>query len=298
MYKKMVVLLDGSELAEVVFDYAQELAARLHLDIELLNVCTKGEADQMPMRRAYIEQKAGLLCAKAEETRRRHDGDDLAECIHSRGTVVCGYPAEEILRYIDENEIDLVLMSTHGSSGIRAWDLGEVANKVVHASKVPVWLVPAELRDEVRADTLPKRRMIVPLSGTKESEAVIPHVVDLVTQRAAEGETVLVQVYEPPLNITSRMVLDGVDADRARMKAYLESVAAPMREQGVEVRTEVLTGDAPGAIIEFMKDNPAQLVAMATRGHTGLRRMFFGSVSEGMIHLIKVTPLLLVSSAE
>jgi nucleotide-binding universal stress UspA family protein len=298
MYKKMVVLLDGSELAEAVFDYAQELAGRLHLDIELLNVCAEGEADQMPMRRAYIEQKAAEVCAKAEEARQRADGQATAECIHSKGTVACGYPAEEILKYVDENDIDLVLMSTHGSSGIKAWDLGSVANKVVHAAKVPVWLVPSELRDEVRADTLPKRRMIVPLSGTKESEAVIPHVVDLVTQRAAEGETVLLHVYEPPMNVTSRMVLDEIDADRARMKAYLESVAAPMREQGVEVRTEVLTGDAPQAIINFMKDNPAQLVAMATRGQSGLRRMFFGSVAESMIHLIKVTPMLLVSAAE
>jgi nucleotide-binding universal stress UspA family protein len=297
MYKKMVVLLDGSELAEVVFDYAQELAGRLHLDIELLHVCTRAEVDQMPMRRAYIEQKAALLCTRAEETRRRLEGETLAECIHSRGTVACGYPAEEILKHIDENDIDLVLMSTHGSSGIRAWDLGEVANKVIHASKVPVWLVPAELRDEARTDTLPQRRMIVPLSGTKQSEAVIPHVVSLVTQRAAEGETVLVHVYEPPSFITSQEALDAIDAEHARMKAYLESVAAPMREQGVDVRTEVLTGRAPEAIIGFMKDNPAQLVAMATRGRTGLSRMFFGSVSEGMIHLIKVTPLLLVSGA-
>lgn len=298
MYKKMLVLLDGSELAEVVFDYAQELAARLHLDIELLNVCTESEVNEMPMRWAYIERKAKELCAKAEEARRQQDGEALAECIQGRGTVACGYPAEEILKYIDENDTDLVLMSTHGSSGIKAWDLGEVANKVVHASKVPVWLVPAELRDEVRTDTLPRRRMIVPLSGTKESEAVIPHVVNLVTQRAAEGETVLVHVLEIPLYITNLSNLQEIDAERARMKAYLEGVAAPMREQGVDVRTEVLTGNAPGAIIEFMKDNPAQLVAMATHGRTGLGRMFFGSVSEGMIHLIKVTPLLLVSAAE
>ncbi len=298
MYKKMAVLLDGSELAEVVFEYAQELAGRLHLDIELLHVCTPAESDQLPMRRAYIEQKAEMLCARAEETRRRHDGEALQACIHARGTVACGYPAEEILNYIDENEIDLVLISTHGSSGIRAWDLGDVANKVVHASKVPVWLVPSELRDEVLADTLPQRRLIVPLSGTKESEAVIPHVIDLITQRAAGGEVVLVHVFDPPNYILSRAALNAIDADRARIKEYLESVAAPMREQGLDVSTEVLSGTAPDAIIAFLKENPSQLLAMATRGRTGFSRMIFGSVAESLIHLIKVTPMLLVSGAE
>ena len=167
MYKKMVVLLDGSELAEVVFDYAQEVSGRMHVDVELLHVCSPQEVAQLPMRRAYMERMAEELCAKAEEISAKYSKDTVAQCIQARGNVVVGYPAEEILKYVDENDIDLVMMSTHGSSGVKAWDLGEVANKVVHASKVPVWLVPTELREEVIADALPKRSLVVPLSGSK-----------------------------------------------------------------------------------------------------------------------------------
>lgn len=129
MYRKMLVLLDGSELAEVVFRYAQELYGRLNLEVELLHVCPPQEADQLPMRRAYMEYMARQLCVKAEEVRRKYHPNAVEQCVQARGNVVVGYPAEEILKYVDEHQIDLVMMSTHGTSGERAWDLGSVANK-------------------------------------------------------------------------------------------------------------------------------------------------------------------------
>jgi nucleotide-binding universal stress UspA family protein len=154
MYRNMLVLLDGSELAEAVFKYAQELSGRLNLNLELLHVCTPGEAEQLPMRRAYIEHMAEVLCAGAEEVRTSSGDDATAACIRARGTVVVGSPAEEILKHVDSNDIDLIMMSTHGHSGIKEWDdIGGVASKVLHASKVPVWVVPAELREEIVSDT-------------------------------------------------------------------------------------------------------------------------------------------------
>jgi len=56
----------------------------------------------------------------------------------------------------------------------------------------------------------------------------------------------------------------------------------------------MLIGEPAPTIIQFLKDNPAQLISMATRGHTGLSRMVFGSVTENVIHLVKKTPMLLV----
>jgi len=294
MYKKMVVLLDGSELAEVVFEYAQEVSGRMHIDTELLHVCSPQEADQVPMRRAYMEHMAGELCAKAEEISRKYSKAAVDRCIQARGHVVVGYPAEEILKYIDENDIELVMMSTHGSSGVRGWDIGGVANKVIHASRVPVWLVPTELREEIISDTLPTRSLVVPLSGSKQSEAAIPHALRILEQRGAEAELVLIHAYDAGNIYLTRAALEQNDEERARMKAYLEGVAAPIRKEDLAVRTEVLIGDPAETIINYLRSNPAQLLAMATRGHTGLSRMVFGSVTETVIHMVKRTPLLLV----
>jgi nucleotide-binding universal stress UspA family protein len=98
--------------------------------------------------------------------------------------------------------------------------------------------------------------------------------------------------------IMTRAALNESEDKRAEMAAYLERVAQPMRDQGLTVRTEVLTGDPPEAIIGYLKSNPAQLLAMATRGRTGLSRMVVGSDTENMIHLVKKTPLLLVGMAD
>ena len=297
MYKKMVVLLDGSELAEVVFDYAQELSARMDLEIELLNVCTRQDAAQLPMRRAYMERMAEELCVEAEKIRAKYDKRGLAQCIQARGNVVVGYPAEEILKFIDQKEIDLVMMSTHGSTGFKAWDLGAVANKVVHASKVPVWLVPSELRREILADAIPDKPLVVPLSGTKRSGVAISHAVNIMKQRSGQGELVLLHVVETRRTVTLT-ALDDATEQRTKMKKYLEDLAKPIRESGLSVRTEVLSGEPVETIINYLKSHPTQLLAMATRGKSGLSRMIFGSVTESMIHLVKVTPLLLISGED
>ncbi len=192
MYMRMLVLLDGSEPAEVVFKYARELSERLHVDLELLHVCSPQDAGTLPMRRAYVEQKAGELRAAAGDAASYGFGAGaIGQSIQARGSVVVGEPAEEILKYVAEHDIDIVLMSTHGSSGIEAWDLGRVANKVIHSLNVPIWLVPSELREEIILDKLPQRNLLIPLSGSKSSEAVIRQVLNLVERRSPEDELVV-----------------------------------------------------------------------------------------------------------
>jgi len=300
MYKKMVVLLDGSELAEAVFEYAQEVSGRMQIDVELLHVCGPKEAELLPMRRAYMERMAEELCTKAEAIGAKYNREKADRCIQARGHVVVGYPAEEILKYIHQNEVDLVMMSTHGSSGVKAWDLGSVAHKVIHASKVPIWLVPSELREEIVADTLPKRTLVVPLSGTQRSAAALDHAVDIIKQRGAEGEIVLLHVMDPQvINMyVSRAALNAIEERRAEMKAYLESAAQSVRDAGVPAVTMVLSGVPAEEIINYLVEHPAQLLVMATRGKSGLSRMIFGSVTEHVIHLVKKTPLLLVSGED
>lgn len=294
MYKKMAVLLDGSELAELVFKYAMELAGRMGVELELIHVCKPQESEQLPMRRAYIEHKAEILCAEAEKIRKKYGKEAPGQCVQSHGTVLVGDPAEEILNYVEQHDIDLVMMSTHGSSGIRAWNLGSVANKVIHATKVPVWLVPAELREEILSDSLPGRNLVVPLSADDDSKAALPHAVHIVKQRGAESELVLLNVVEPPITTVSLETLEAFNKRRSDMKQFLEDTAKPLRDSGLTVHTEVLVGDPAESIINYLREHPAQLLCMATRARTGLSRLVFDSVTENVVQLVKKTPLLLV----
>jgi nucleotide-binding universal stress UspA family protein len=296
VYMRMLVLLDGSEPAEVVFKYARELSERLHVDLELLHVCSPQDAGTLPMRRAYVEQKAELLRAGADESGYRFGQGAIGQSVQARGNVVVGQPAEEILKYVAENDIDLVLMSTHGSSGIEAWDLGSVANRIVHSLKVPIWLVPSELGEDIILDRLPQRSLLIPLSGSKASEAVVPHAIDIVQRRGPESETVvLLNVLDTADAAGAQTGPEEIEKQRAQMQEYLEGVAQRVKEAGFMARTEVLSGDPGRAIIQFTRDNPPQLLALATHGgESGPGGTVFDSVTEHLIHRVKKTPMLLV----
>jgi nucleotide-binding universal stress UspA family protein len=293
VYHKMLVLLDGSKLAEVVFIYAQELSARLNINLELLHVCDTQDADQLPMCQAYIEHMAELLQSKAAEIQSRI-GYTVGSEVKIHGKAVVGYPAEEILKYAEENAIDLIMLSTHGRSGIKVWDIGEVANKVVRASKIPVWLVPSELKDEIIHDEIPSRRMVIPLDGSKYSEAVIPHGINIAQQRGAETEIVLIHIYKRLPSLYGVEELKRQQNQKKEMKRYLDNIVKRIEKEKIRASYKILSGDPAETIINFVKKNPAQLIAMATYGHSRLSRMVFGSVAEQTLHLIKKTPILLI----
>ncbi|MBE9501654.1 MAG: universal stress protein, partial [Chloroflexi bacterium] len=97
MYKRMLVPLDGSELAEAVFVYAKELAGRLDLDVILLHVCSPEEHQLLPMHRAYVERAAELVKRQSEEVQEKTGIQPGHKAIEARGEVAVGHPAEEIL---------------------------------------------------------------------------------------------------------------------------------------------------------------------------------------------------------
>jgi nucleotide-binding universal stress UspA family protein len=300
MYNKMLVLLDGSKLAEVVFTYAQELSARLNLTLELLHVCNSQEAEQLPMRQAYIEHMAEILQNKAAEIRSKIVGTTQGKGVQAQGKIVVGYPAEEILKYADENNIDLIMLSTHGRSGIRIWDLGSVADKVIHAAKVPIWLVPSELKEEIIWDKLLKRTIVIPLDGSKLSELAIPHAINIAKQRGAQAEIILAYVESyTHYNMTfTQLQLKQIEDARLSMKKNLDEQVQRIGKEGIAARAEMSIGDTSSAFIDFLKNNPAQLIVVATHGDVGIKGMMFDGIIEQIIHQVKKTPILIVNPSE
>ncbi len=304
MYKKMLVPLDGSELAEAVFVYAKELAGRLDLDMTFLNVCTPEERELLPMHRAYVERVAETVRHQSEEVQVRGEAGPEGQAMQARGEVAVGYPAEEIVRYAEEHSIDLIMMATHGRSGIGRWALGSVADKVLRASSTPVWLVPAGIPEEIVYDKWPQRTILVPLDGSEMGEAVLPHVEALAKQRGPElVDVVLLRVCEYP--VIPLDYAEGVpvgwekqmeqESARCRQLAvdYLHTMEKQLREKGLAVKSEVLEGKPAEAIIDYATKNPFNLIAMATHGRSGLSRWAYGSVAAKVVAGVS-SPLLLI----
>ena len=144
MYKKLLVPLDGSELAEKALAHALELAKAFDSDVYLLQVVMHMVGSLAPYE---IEYQLGESFREAA-LREAHEyldrmvtnhKDKISGTIHTK--VVEGIIVDSILEYGAFQQVDLIVMATHGRSGISRWVFGSVAERVLRASKCPVFLV-------------------------------------------------------------------------------------------------------------------------------------------------------------
>jgi nucleotide-binding universal stress UspA family protein len=209
---------------------------------------------------------------RAAEVQKKIGIGPEAQAIQVQGEVVVGHPAEEILRCVDEKKVDFMVVATHGRSGIRRWVMGSVADKVLHASKVPVLLVRAEVPEDIVNEKWPSRTFLVPLDGSALAEAVLPHVEAIAKQRGSElVDVVLLRVHES---------LEHVAYTKQVVDEYLAEVSERLRQAGLEVSSEVLEGNPSEEIIQYASRNPFNLIFMATHGRSGISRWALGSVAQ------------------
>jgi nucleotide-binding universal stress UspA family protein len=145
MYQKILVPLDGSELAECALAHVEAIAKGCQVvDIVLLRVI---EPLHLPGDYVISEKDKARI-----ESQRRGAAEDylgmMAEQLSGRGLsvsseVIAGKVADSIVDYANKQGVDLIIMATHGRSGVSRWTLGSVADRVVHHAGVPVLLVRA-----------------------------------------------------------------------------------------------------------------------------------------------------------
>jgi len=143
MYKRILVPLDGSKIAESALEHLKAVAIGCHVTetvfltaIEPLQTGRPyGTSDEWLLD---IQRKARI----AAENYIKEVADKMGkEGVNARTVIIQGSPADTILDYATNNEVDLIIMSTHGRSGISRWTFGSVADKVVRYSTVPVLIV-------------------------------------------------------------------------------------------------------------------------------------------------------------
>jgi nucleotide-binding universal stress UspA family protein len=149
MYKKILVPLDGSELAECALPHAEEIASKCGADIILVSV-TERVQGYRPVEEysnslgiKLVPEAAGKLEKQGQKYL-----DRVAKGLESKGIKVqtemlMGNPAEELTIYTKTENCDLVIMASHGRSGPSRWAHGSVAEKVFLSSYIPILMVRA-----------------------------------------------------------------------------------------------------------------------------------------------------------
>jgi len=296
MYKRMLIPLDGSEIAETMFPYAKELGGRLGLDMTFLYVCSQHEWESPAVYRAYVEHMAENILEQARDMQKKGGTQKQDHLTKAKGELVVGHPAEEILRYADEKKANLILMATHGRSGIMRWALGSVTDKVLRSSTIPVWLVRAGAPERETVGKNLVSKVIVSLDGSDLAESILPHVEALAKQWDDKPmDVVLLMVCEPmvippvttleveaPIN-WGNMVEEHIEYSKKAAGEYLSGVAKRLKEAGLKVSTEVKEGIPADVIIDYAGEDPSSLIAMATHGRSGIGRWVFGSQVEKIL---------------
>jgi nucleotide-binding universal stress UspA family protein len=141
MFKKILVPVDGSELAELVFPYLHSLAVKENAEINLVQVPPINFAYYPPdvvMDVAMIiesAQKGAESYLEQAANKLRKDGLNVKTVIRT------GNIADEILAEAEASGADVIAMTTHGRSGVTRFVMGSIADKVLHDAKIPVFVV-------------------------------------------------------------------------------------------------------------------------------------------------------------
>ncbi len=282
-YRRVLVPLDGSYLAEKAIPYAKAIALNTGSELILFTVIpTSSEKRDRPMK-AYMDINAKAL---------------KSQKVKVTTAIAYGNAADEIIKFADKSKVDLIITSTHGRSGIKRWMLGGVALKLLYGTCVPVLLVKS------RASKISKvafKKILVPLDGSPFSEASIPYVKELA--KGTGGETILLRVSEPPILPADRSPAikpswgeyrDILMAEIQRQALeYLQKVKTELEKSGAKVSAQAILGKTTEIILQVAQKDNVNLVAMTTHGRTGISRWVYGSVATRIVEE-SLQPILLI----
>jgi nucleotide-binding universal stress UspA family protein len=302
MFVRVLVPLDGSPLAQSALPYALALASAVDAPITLLSVVP-------PMQMLTDDYVPYNAATEAVQLADAGDAlDALARSLRTHGVrvttaVAVGDAADQILRYTEENDVDAIVMASHGRGGALHWAFGSVARKVITGATVPTLVVRAQDAPEHAETPAPLRSILVPLDGSELAEGVIPLATDLA--RSCGASVTLARVVPFPGGIymaspyAPLVAADTFDhaMEQARdaARVYLEAAAERLRSAGITVEAVVRDGDPASRLLSLMDEDRYDLVVAATHGRTGIRRWVMGSVAERLIESSH-TPVLLVRS--
>ena len=290
MFERILIPLDGSQNAEMVFPYCADLAAKFASAVTLVTVSRSAAVDIGHLYNTYLEHARGKM-------RESLQAFGASETVLLDSAVLFGDPAREILRIAEDKDAGLILLASHGTSGEGPWLLGHIAAKVLRATKRPMMLI----RESAAQSALEQKRLLskilVPLDGSEIGEAALCYAVALANKTGAE--MALIEVLEQVRGVGASGPHYSIREDESVKKSvlsYLDHVARPIKSQGLTVSTTMLFGNAASIIIDYAEKNGVDLIAVSTHGRSGLGRWVFGSVTDKILHTGNV-PVLVAHSA-
>ncbi len=275
---------DFSPCAERAYAHAVHLARTLEARLHVLSVVYRPEdAAASPMSFLPLGSDELAVQLGLESYRRvseKGEDDDPLDVVNVQ--LQSNSAWRTILDYGAEQDVDLIVMGTHGRHGIDRLLLGSVAEQVVRRAGCPVLTVR-----EARSVERPHREapvMVVPVDFSPSSTLTLEYARDLAALYGAR--LALVHVVEQ-VNLPNVYGIDPIPVVapdlQSRSLEALEQLASATLPEDQPYDCTVLVGHAGHDIVEFANDRDADMVVIATHGLTGLKRFLMGSVTEQVL---------------
>jgi nucleotide-binding universal stress UspA family protein len=303
----VLVPLDGSRLAERALAWAAPVAHQRNVPLVLVTIVEPWLPMEDPpltaltvpvpyaQRDLEAEGVAAEQALRAHATRLRQHFDGLTV----RTDVLFGQPARTLLDLEVDLRPQLVVMASHGRTGLARWVRGSVAERMLHDGNAPVLVIrPGDDPAHLSADA-PIKNVLVPLDGSALAAEAVPEAYRLAVapNGTVRGAITLLGVIEPTPVAREATASFGQAATRDTMGRYLRLVAAQLHEHGVPCTCVTLFArDVSSAIVDDAVLEDADVIVMGTHGRGMLGRLFHGSIADHVAYAARV-PVLLCRSA-
>ncbi len=301
MFDTILVPLDGSQMAGCVLPHVAAIAASFNAEVTLLRMLEKNQTApsaqlfdllnwQINKTRSvlYLEKIKALL----QET-----------SIRTHALVLEGLVAEGIAEYAQQQGMKLIVLSSHGWSGLTQWGVGSITQKIILIAQTSLLIVRAHhheaYSDKLFAAPLYKH-ILVPLDGSQRAENVLPVVTQLAHFHKSQVHLVhVVQTPEmarqmPPAPEDIELANRVVERNREEAEHYLDHLKSRSNLKDIDVRTHlIISENATVALHQLEEQEQIDIVTLNAHGYSGNHQWPHGSMVNHFI-LYGRAPLLIV----
>jgi nucleotide-binding universal stress UspA family protein len=286
--KKILLPTDFFPCANQALDHALYLAKKYGAEFHMLHAIVLHEDDPhnpdahiLNLDEIHQRLKEMASASMSASIHERDDGGVRIVMEQRRGVSA----TDVILTYARNEDIDLIVMGTHGRRGLGHLLLGSVAEEVVRMSDCPV-LTIRERAEQQDIDEV--TRILVPLDFSEHANNGLRHAKELADTYDAKLDLlhVVEEIVQPAFYEIAGVLPEKVTA--ARKDKSAEEMERLFREAAgpdVSVDYHVIVGKASRDIVEFAREEDVDLIAIATHGLTGVKHLLLGSVTEKVVRM-------------
>ncbi len=285
----ILVPLDGSTLAECVLPHVIAIAPVTNARVTLLHV-------MQPLQNGQGSGAVDPIEWHLQKQNSEKYLDQIVNQLNQSGilgverVILEGRPASAVVEFANNNNVDLIVLSTHGQSGLSGWNVSGVVQKILLRAYKSILLVRAYMPSSGGMTKIRYKRLFIGLDGSPRSEFVLPYAISLAQYH--KSQVILETVIEKPQAINrfplseedTNVINKFVERNYQAATRYLKQLVTQFSLKDLKLKSHVSTGDSAIAVLHDMaEESNADLVMLVAHGYAGERRWPYGSVSTSFI---------------